>query len=187
MSATPDATPNTWAKAIPWFLTISSVLALIAIGVFLVLNIEWYKNTVLDNGIIDKDWGVYRVTVYELFLSMIKRSVGLFSGFAIMFLGLGVAFYTIQSNTEIGASLKDIKFNLLTASPGIVAIVVGGLLIILTIQSKDSFEPYTAKYPPSLLQPDKKGALDDTARIRPIPKESNDAQPDTIFTNHTNH
>ncbi|NBC05751.1 MAG: hypothetical protein GVY26_00985 [Bacteroidetes bacterium] len=139
-----DGPSSTWSKTIPWFLTIASVLALLSIGYFLIQNVEWYKDTVFEPGINDVECGAYRMRAYDLHLSMVKRSVGLFSGFAVMFLGLGVAFYTLRSNTELSADTQGFKLSLLTASPGIVAILVGGAMIILTIQSKDSFGRYKA-------------------------------------------
>lgn len=145
MNNTPANTHPAWSKAIPWFLTIASVLALLAIGYFLIQNVEWYKHTVFESNVNDVDCGAYRMRAYDLHLSMVKRSVGLFSGFAVMFLGLGVAFYTLRSNTELSADTKGFKFSLLTASPGIVAIIVGGALIILTIQSKDTFGGYQSR------------------------------------------
>jgi hypothetical protein len=73
---------------------------------------------------------------------MIKRSVGLFSGFALMFIGMGVSFFTMRKNTEMQVRSTNLTASLVTASPGIIAVLVGGYLIISTIRSKDSFGSY---------------------------------------------
>lgn len=139
MNTTPSAK---WSNVIPWFLTIACTISLIALCIFLVRNIEWYKSSVFD-GDFAKD-GAYRMRAYDLHLSMIKRSVGLVSGFSIMFLGLGVSFFTLKRQTEIGMQAKGVSANLVTASPGIIAVTFGCLLIWGTIASKDSFGKYQA-------------------------------------------
>lgn len=133
---------NKWISVIPWFITIASTCALIAIGYFLIENIQWYKESVFNDSIKDVNEGAYRIRAYDLHLSMIKRSVGLFSGFAIMFIGLGVSFFTLKKNTEMELKSQIWSVNLVTASPGILAVLVGGFLIISTIKSKDSFGSY---------------------------------------------
>lgn len=89
---------------------------------------------------------------------MIKRSVGLFSGFAIMFIGMSVVFFTLSE--KINGEFKTMSFSasIATASPGILAILVGGFLTIASINSKDEFpkynesavEPYLPTKPDSL-------------------------------------
>ncbi|MDW7694447.1 hypothetical protein R9C00_06830 [Flammeovirgaceae bacterium SG7u.111] len=74
---------------------------------------------------------------------MIKRSIGLFSGFAIMFLGLGVAFFTLKENTTLSSDGFGFTTKVATASPGIIALLVGTYLIISTINSKDHFPVYS--------------------------------------------
>ncbi|XOV66336.1 MAG: hypothetical protein ACFHU9_11975 [Fluviicola sp.] len=133
---------KSWLSYIPWFLTIASTFALIAIGLFLISNINWYKTSVFDPKITDVNSGAYRVRAYDLHLSMIKRSVGLFSGFALMFIGMGVSFFTMRKNTEMQVRSTNLTASLVTASPGIIAVLVGGYLIISTIRSKDSFGSY---------------------------------------------
>lgn len=134
-----------WNRFAPWFLTIACTIALIIIGYFLVKNINWYKESVFENGLKAAEDPEYRFYAYHLHLSMIKRSIGLFSGFAIMFLGLGVAFFTLKDNTNIDASGGGFSAKIVTASPGIVALLVGAYLIISTIKSKDEFPLFKAK------------------------------------------
>lgn len=135
-----------WNKFVPWFLTISCTLTLIVIGVFLIENIEWYKESVFAKDVSEIKQPEYRFYAYHLHLSMIKRSIGLFSGFAIMFLGLGVAFFTLKNNSTIDASGVGFSAKIVTASPGIIALLVGTYLIVSTIDSKDSFPGYERKY-----------------------------------------
>lgn len=133
--------PSLWEKVIPWFLTTACSLTLIAIALFLVLNIEWFKSHSFANaGKADEAYNIY---IYQMHLAMIKGSIGLFSGFALIFLGTGVAFYTIKEITRINAEGKDIKLSLATASPGIVAMVLGTLLILFVIGSKNEFPDFS--------------------------------------------
>ncbi|MDB4293100.1 hypothetical protein N9954_06785 [Maribacter sp.] len=133
-----------WNRFVPWFLTIACTLVLIVIGLFLIKNIEWYKESVFDSSIPDVKSAEYRFYAYHLHLSMIKRSIGLFSGFAVMLLGLGVAFFTLKDPTNIEAQGGGFKAKLITASPGIIAVLVGAYLIMSTIKSKDQFPTYKA-------------------------------------------
>lgn len=131
-----------WNVFIPWFLTIACTVTLIIIGKFLLNNIEWYKESVFNKEVTQVLEPGYRFHAYHLHLSMVKRSVGLFSGFAVMFLGLGVAFFTLKNNTSVEASSAGLTTKLITASPGIVALLVGAYIIISTIDSKDTFPAY---------------------------------------------
>ena len=129
-----------WERYIPWFLTVASTLVLIAIGFFLINNINWFKEGVFQN---EADLNLeYKVYAYQMHLSMIKRSVGLFSGFAIMFLGSGVSFYSLKKQSTLNLEGAGIAANLVTASPGIIAMVLGAFLIITTIKSKDNFPTF---------------------------------------------
>lgn len=131
-----------WNRFVPWFLTIACSLVLIVIGLFLIKNIEWYKDGVFNNHIPEVNSPEYRFYAYHLHLSMIKRSIGLFSGFAVMLLGLGVAFFTLKESTNIDAQGAGFTAKIATASPGIIAILVGAYLIVSTIKSKDIFPDY---------------------------------------------
>lgn len=148
-----------WEKYVPWFLTIGSCLALVSIGIFLISNINWFKNGVFEN---ESDLNLeYKVYAYQMHLSMIKRSVGLFSGFALMFLGTGVAFYSIKKQTSFNLKGAGITASLVTASPGIIAMVLGAFLIISTIKSKDDFPIFsdTNKKEIKTISPTKPGRI----------------------------
>jgi hypothetical protein len=139
-----------WERVIPWFLTVASTLALIAIALFLILNVEWFKASVFNQATVTNS---YRIYVYHMHLSMIKRSVGLFSGFAMMFVGAGVCFYIVKAKTDVGFKAQPFSLNLITTSPGIIAMVLGAGLIMFTIWSKDDFPPPDSDPLPQLIQP----------------------------------
>jgi hypothetical protein len=133
----PTETPTKWDNFIPWFLTSACTLTLIAIGLYLVLHVEWFKHDAFEGvGKSDKSYNIY---IYQMYLAILKGSVGLFTGFALVFLGTGVAFYTLKDITKLNLEGKSIKLSLITASPGIIAMVLGTLLILFTIGSKNTF------------------------------------------------
>jgi|SRR6185312_3843424 len=130
---------SAWTKFVPWFMTGLSVLVLFCIAWFLLENILWFRTTATTNGAPTDE--AYRIYIYHLHLSMIKRSVGLFAGFSLIFVGTSVAFYTLKQDTALGGGTGAFSAKLNTASPGIVAMVLGVALIMFTIHSKDSFPP----------------------------------------------
>ena len=131
-----------WNRFVPWFLTIACTVALIVLGLFLIKNIQWYKESVFNPAIAEINDPDYRFYAYHLHLSMIKRSIGLFSGFSVMLLGLGVAFFTLKDRTNLEAEGAGFSAKIATASPGIIALIVGAYLISSTISSKDNFPSY---------------------------------------------
>ena len=131
-----------WRSFIPWFLTLAATLTLIAIGSFLLENVAWFKSTALDNRIVMVYDSLYRMHVLHLQVSFVQRSIGLFSGFAVLFLGLGVSFYSIREHVEMGVQAPTLSAKIVTASPGIVAMIIGMSLILFTLTSKDEFPPY---------------------------------------------
>jgi hypothetical protein len=120
----------------PWFLTIGSTIVLIAIAWFLVDNLYWFRNAVFRGASSEE----YRMEMFHLHLAMVKRSVGLFSGFALLFLGTGVVFYTMREQTHIESEAHDWKVKIATASPGLIAMLLGVVLLLGTIMSKDHFD-----------------------------------------------
>lgn len=146
---TKDIENSSWGRAIPWLLSLACVITLTVIGKFLIQNIEWYKQTVFDVEMSNMQEPLYRIHAYHIHMSMIKRSVGLFSGFAIMFLGLGVAFFSLRSITDLGVESKVWSVKVATASPGIIALLVGGTIIMFTINSKDEFAGFPTVIDPN--------------------------------------
>ncbi|GAA4901394.1 hypothetical protein [Ferrimonas pelagia] len=132
-----------WEAAIPWYMTIISTVTLMALAVFLTLNIEWFKTQAPQS----PDWqsDQFQIHIHHLHLAMIKRSVGLFAGFAAMFIGMAVCFYSLKNQTQIDLGQAGLSVALATGSPGIIAMLLGGYLISATIQSKDHFADYPAK------------------------------------------
>lgn len=139
-----------WERVIPWFLTAACTLSLISIAFFLIFNVEWFKANVFDQANVTNSYKIY---VYHMHLSMIKRSVGLFSGFAMMFVGASVCFYVVKAKTDVAFKAQNISLNLITTSPGIIAMILGAALIMFTIWSKDEFPPPDADNLPPVVQP----------------------------------
>jgi len=133
-----------WERSIPWFLTLSSTLVLITIAYYLLDNVWWFREIAIEN-IPKEHQDKYLIHIFHIHISMIKRSIGLFSGFAIMFLGIAVAFYSVKRQTKIDIQSQNITLGLVTASPGIISVIVGALLIAHSISSKDHFESYENK------------------------------------------
>jgi len=144
-----------WRAAIPWVMTSVSLVVLASLAWFLIENLFWFRHLAFpDNAPRDPAFTLY---AFHLHLAMVKRSVGLFAGFALIFIGTAVAFYTLKSATSLEGDAPSLTGRLRTASPGVVAMVLGTLLIMFTIYSKDQFdalpespEPAAA---PRLVQP----------------------------------
>lgn len=160
-----------WEDAIPWFLTAASTMTLICIAWFLVENILWFRESSFS-GSADSAYINYRLHVYHLHLAMIKRSVGLFSGFALLFLGTGVVFYTLKTQSHVNLGSEKLSAGIVSASPGIIAMTLGVLLLLGTIASKDEFPPYVGEQ-----------ARDSTPRMTVVPftpDTSKPLHPDTL-------
>lgn len=138
-------TPSTWNRVIPWFMTALSLAVMFTLAWFLIENIYWFRRiSISPNMPLDPS---YRIYVYQLHLAMIKRSVGLFAGFALIFIGTSVAFYTLEREIKIGGMAGGGSAKMSTASPGIVAMLLGVALIMYTIQSKDEFPSPSSTQP----------------------------------------
>jgi hypothetical protein len=81
---------------------------------------------------------------------MIKRSVGLFSGFALLFLGVAIVFYSLKTTQSLHIKNASLSANIATASPGIIAMVLGVVLLLTTITSKDIFPDYGGEPTPAV-------------------------------------
>lgn len=141
-----------WHGYAPWFMTVLSIIMLAVIGLFLWNNMEWFKDEA-EKGMDYSDKG-YMLYVYHLQNSLMKRCLGFFTGFALAFVGCAVALYTVKDVSRMNFSTGGSKLVLASASPGLFAMVLGILLMITTIVSKDSFpsfEPTTSQTPPPKL------------------------------------
>jgi hypothetical protein len=126
-----------WTEFTPWFMTVISVLILGSLAWFLLENIYWFKLHATEPAAPTD--AAYRIYVYQLHLSMIKRSVGLFAGFALIFVGTSVAFYTLKHEIRFTGQAAGGSAKLATASPGVIAMFLGVALIMFCIHSKDHF------------------------------------------------
>ena len=141
----PESGPTLWEQTVPWFLTITSTLTLIAIAWYLVENVLFFRSTAFG-----EDTGgdlVFRMHAHHLHIAMVKRSVGLFSGFALLFLGTGIIFFQTRSRSrykvtgQVGP--QTLGAEIVTASPGIIAITLAVILLLGTIAIKDRFPDYS--------------------------------------------
>jgi hypothetical protein len=148
-----EETVTRWERYIPWFLTVASFLVLCSIAWFLIENIFWFRNSVSIGS--QTDLG-YRMHIFHLHIAMIKRSVGLFSGFALLFVGAGVSFYSVKSSTAVDVTSHPVSLKLATFSPGIIAMILGTALLMFTIASKDEFPAYQNSLPPTIMPTENK-------------------------------
>lgn len=129
-----------WEQTAPWYMTIASTVVLALLAYYLVANIEWFKATAEDASA--WDGADYRIYIHHLHLSMMKRSVAMFSGVAALLIGCAVSLYSVQTTTNLGAGGGGWSVKLATASPGIVSMVIGAILIGISVTSKDHFPAY---------------------------------------------
>ena len=138
-----------WSTLIPWFLTVGSAAVLYMIAYFLVDNIQWFRALALSDPAADNL--EFRMHVHHLHFAMIKRAIGLFSGFSLVFLGLGAAFYHSRARSSISAQVPNsVAVEVVSASPGVLAMVLGVVLLVTTIVSKDRFPVYLESPPTSM-------------------------------------
>ena len=139
-----------WENFIPWFLTLGCTITLIAIAFFLIANIEWFKTNIFNN--VPPDKFEFRIYAFQMHLAMIKGSIGLFSGFALIFLGLGVVFYSVKKISNFNIESEGFKLTLATTYPGLIAMILGVVMVLFTIASKNDFPNYHDE-PPHLSIP----------------------------------
>jgi hypothetical protein len=125
-----------WESFIPWFLTVASAATISLLVYFLVDNILWFRESLFSQG--PKGDPAYITTALALYVSTLKRSVGFFSAFCLIFIGTGISLYVAKKSTKLDMSAHDVKVSIITASPGILAMILGVLLMIVDISSKDT-------------------------------------------------
>jgi p-aminobenzoyl-glutamate transporter AbgT len=126
---------NSWEKFIPWYLTTISCVLLFGIGWFILDNVLWLREHMFS-GESESELS-YRSHQYFLLISTIRRSAGLFSGIALMLLGVGIVFYVAKTQTKFDMSMHGVSLSIVSASPGIIAMALGCFLIAHNTASKD--------------------------------------------------
>lgn len=134
-----------WREFALWFTTIVSTVVLGTIACFLYENVYWSREAALSGSLGANP--VFRLHILHLHAAMVKWSVGLFSGFSLVFLGLAVAFYHVRSRTQVGVKTPTFGVEAVSASPGVLAIVLGVALLMTTIASKNDFPLYEGNVP----------------------------------------
>lgn len=129
-----------WEKFAPWFMTLASTVVMLAIAYFLVDNMNWFKITAEQPGRIYSE--LYQIHTFHLYISTLKRLIGFFASFCLIFIGTGASIYAMANSTSINGEGKDFKVSLVTTSPGIIAMILGVVLMAITIVGKDSFPEF---------------------------------------------
>lgn len=127
-----------WGTLIPWLVTAASLLVLVSLAWFLIENIFWFRGQIFPPQVTRDDW--FTLYAFHVYLAILTRSVGLFSGFALIFIGTAVSFYSLHRETIVESTASGVGGKLATASPGIVAMILGAAVIMFTIYSKNQFE-----------------------------------------------
>jgi p-aminobenzoyl-glutamate transporter AbgT len=139
---------NSWEKFIPWYLTIISCVLLFGIGWFILDNVLWLREHMFLGE--NESELSYRSHQYFLLISTIRRSAGLFSGIALMLLGVGIVFYVAKTQTKFDMSMHGVSLSIVTASPGIIAMSLGCFLIAHNTASKDIVPIFGVKDDPEI-------------------------------------
>jgi hypothetical protein len=126
-------------------MTASSIVVLACLALFLLENVYWFRSIATASPAPSNP--AYRIYVYQMHLAMIKRSVGLFAGFALIFIGTSVAFFTLEKDSKVEGGFRGFTARLSSASPGLIGMFLGTILIVFTIGSKDNFPPPSAAEP----------------------------------------
>ncbi|MFA6013275.1 MAG: hypothetical protein WC799_25015, partial [Desulfobacteraceae bacterium] len=129
-----------WIKFIPWFMTITSTIVMLSIGYFLIENMNWFKNISEKPGFEYTE--LYQIHIFHLFISTLKRLIGFFASFCLIFIGTGASIYAMKQASSMTGESKDFKISLITTSPRIIAMVLGVILMSITIINKDSFPDF---------------------------------------------
>jgi hypothetical protein len=122
-------------------LPILCAAAFIYEGIFLYQSMNWYETKYGNVG--ENPDLAYRIYVLLIHTSMVRRSLGIFSGSAILTIGMSIALYTVRQMNRLNLGSRSVTVSIVTASPGLVAMVIGALLIAFSIASKDQFPAYT--------------------------------------------
>lgn len=157
-----DYPKKTWDKEVLYGLILLFSIALILLFIFLICDIFSSKNYSLPA---TKPTSYESYTIYRyiymniLHTNMIKRSVGLFCGFAIMLFGNIISFYVGKKQIKILALSDILKENtkystksdknkiaaaVIIISPAITTLIVGALIMIFSIYSQDKLPDYNS-------------------------------------------
>ncbi|MFC0350405.1 hypothetical protein [Undibacterium danionis] len=129
-----------WQRITPWFLMIASSIVIYTIGHFLIQNMEWFRaNATL---VISGHSENYQIHILHIHAATLKRLIGFFASFCLIFLGTGVSIYAVQNATKFSGEANSAKLSLVTTSPGIVAMLLGTVLMIYAVTSKDEFPAF---------------------------------------------
>jgi len=130
-----------WHHTAPYILTVTSLISLILCAI-----LYWNEITSL-NELYTKETLIHlpyamQVKYITIQASLIRRASGLLVGLCICFIGLSISLYQEKERSALSAGIGSLRAQLISASPGIICLAIGGLLIFGSIHSKDSIYPY---------------------------------------------
>lgn len=135
-----------WNNTIIWIISLCCIGNLLFSSYYFFINVEWFKSSAFSPDIEYVNTGEYRTYIFHMQMRLLIRSVGLLSGSSIMMLGMASIFYLWTRETQVAAEHDSFKFSIVSASPGLLAILIGGILLIATIKSKDTIQGYESPY-----------------------------------------
>lgn len=159
-----------WNNAIIWIISLSCIINLLFSSYYFFTNVEWFKASAFDPRIDVVNTGEYRTYIFHLQLRLMIRSVGLLTGSSIMMLGMASIFYLWTKDTKVDAEHENLKLSLVSASPGLLAILIGGIVLIATINSKDTFPAF----PTQVYEEAESDSTETSTETLPLPNSEND-------------
>lgn len=135
----PEAIEKLAGTAVLCLVLVMSAAALWTLGDFLSTNIGWMREKASEMLGKDKDKDELLMHVLHLHASLIRRCIGIFAGAFLAIAGLGFSWYTTKTVTSLSGESSTAKLLLTTASPGLVGVVAGVILIGWVVSSKDQF------------------------------------------------
>ncbi|MBX9348708.1 hypothetical protein K5M36_16600 [Chromobacterium vaccinii] len=152
-----------WLNLIDCVSPVLILASLVMISLFGYFVIRWVgaENDFFDRisraGAPDCGKDAYWFAVLQENASFFKRSLGILGGLAVMFCGVATSFAVARGHNEVIKNATSEKLqniikvegggvgaSLVTASPGLVALVCGAFVICFVIASKDSIGSYVS-------------------------------------------
>ncbi|WP_416866769.1 MAG: hypothetical protein ACMVP2_03740 [Imperialibacter sp.] len=126
-------------KLTPRLLLITGTLSIAVVSYYLFMNYLWFKEQVFSDSILCVDHPNYVSLSLHMHLSFVKNSLGIFTGFILIFIGFGFSFYSIEKTSDIKLKGAGISFSIISNSPGIIAIVIGAFVLTTSITTQANF------------------------------------------------
>jgi hypothetical protein len=125
----------TWKKTAPWLLSILSIGSIVLLAIFLMSNFDWLKTNYRINDLSSID----SRNIFLIHTALLKRVLGFFTSLLLIFVGMSISAFVMSKQTEMNFNIDKVGISIVSVSPGIIAMVLGVLLMIVSITSKDEF------------------------------------------------